>query len=282
METVGLFPNLCKKSSITITENLIKWFYKKGINVYIPKEVVKLITVPNYKEQVKLEDVDIAITLGGDGTLLGAARQLAPLDIPILGINMGRVGFLTEVEICDMYTDLDKLINKDYQIQKRIMLEAQVVREKQPLQKLIALNDVIITKNAFPRLVRLGVFVNDEYVNTYPGDGIIVATPIGSTGYSLSAGGPIVPPNLDALVFTPICPHTLLNRSIILSKDDVIKIQLYLEQKEVVLTIDGLKGYKLLPHDEIIIKKSEFYTKLVKIRDRSFYNILRERLNEGR
>lgn len=211
---------------------------------------------------------------------MGVARQIAPYNIPILGINMGHVGFLTEIELSDLYTDLERFNRKEYHIDVRMMLEAKVVRDKQVLKELLALNDVVITKGPFARLIRLKTYANEAYVDTYPADGLIISTPTGSTAYSLSAGGPIIKPDMDLLLLTPICPHTLQSRSIILYKDDVIKVKVLADHNEVMLTVDGQQGYKLLPEDTIIVNKSSFTTQLIRIKKRSFYDVLRKKLSE--
>lgn len=282
MLTVGIFPNLHKKKVMKVTKGLVSWFMAKGYSVKLSKEVAQVLNVPQLSTDSDelISNIDLAVTLGGDGTLLGVARQIAPYNIPILGINMGHVGFLTEIELSDLYTDLERFNRKEYHIDVRMMLEAKVVRDKQVLKELLALNDVVITKGPFARLIRLKTYANEAYVDTYPADGLIISTPTGSTAYSLSAGGPIIKPDMDLLLLTPICPHTLQSRSIILYKDDVIKVKVLADHNEVMLTVDGQQGYKLLPEDTIIVNKSSFTTQLIRIKKRSFYDVLRKKLSE--
>jgi NAD+ kinase len=282
MLTVGLYPNLFKKNLIKITEGLINWFQDRGYLVLLPKEVAESLSMPHLSADIKdlVRKIDVAITLGGDGTLLSVARQTAPHKIPILGINMGHVGFLTEIELSDLYTDLECFNRNDYDIDIRMMLEAEVVRGRQVLKKFLALNDVVVTKGPFARLIRLKTYANEAYVDTYPADGLIISTPTGSTAYSLSAGGPIINPDMNLLLLTPICPHTLQSRSIVLSKDDIIKVKLLAEHPEVMLTVDGQQGYELLPGDQVIVRKSPFSTRLIRIKKRSFYDVLRKKLSE--
>lgn len=281
MIAIGLFPNLSKKKSLEITSEIFLWFKKNNYNILVPKEVKKSLNLCCTSiETSNLTNIDIAITLGGDGTLLNIARLMAPYSIPVLGINMGHLGFLTEIEISDLYVSLNRLKEGDYFIDKRMMLEAQVIRDNRAIEKFIALNDVVITKGPFARLIRLKTMANDSYIDTYPADGLIVSTPTGSTAYSLSAGGPIINPNIELILTTPICPHTLHSRSIVLSKDDIIKVQILDKQPDAMLTVDGQQGIELLSKDVVLVKRSSYYTRLLRLKKRSFYDVLRKKLNE--
>ncbi|WP_422443880.1 NAD(+)/NADH kinase [Thermoanaerobacterium sp. DL9XJH110] len=283
MTKVGLFPNLSKKNSTGIVRNIVHWLLENKFDVLLPEEAAKVIDMPDLSKGFEdpLKDVDLAVTLGGDGTLLNVARRLAPYGVPILGINIGHLGFLTEVELSDLYVDLERLKSKKYFIDTRMMIEANVIREGRQLAGFLALNDVVVTKGPFARLVRLKTTANGAYIDTYPSDGLIISTPTGSTAYSLSAGGPIINPNVEVLLLTPICPHTLQSRSIVLSKDDIIKVQVVAENPDIMLTVDGQQGYKLLPGDEVVVKKSDCYTKLIRLKNRSFYDVLRKKLTES-
>jgi len=282
MLTVGIFPNLYKKNMIKVAKSLVIWFKDRGYLVKLSKEVAEAINMPHLSTDTEelTSKINVAVTLGGDGTLLGVARLIAQHKIPILGINMGHVGFLTEIELADLYVDLECFNRKEYDIDVRMMLEAKVIRNKQVLKEFLALNDVVVTKGPFARLIRLKTYANEAYVDTYPADGLIISTPTGSTAYSLSAGGPIINPGMNLLLLTPICPHTLQSRSIILSKDDVIKVKVLADHPEVMLTVDGQQGYKLLPKDTVIVNKSAFTTRLIRIKKRSFYDVLRKKLSE--
>ena len=282
MLTVGVFPNIRKKNMIKVAKSLVTWFEDRAYRVKLSMEVADLLDM-SYLSADPAEltsKIDVAVTLGGDGTLLGVARLVAQHKIPILGINMGHVGFLTEVELGDLFTDLECFHNKEYDIDVRMMLEAKVIRNEKVLTEFLALNDIVITKGPFARLIRLKTYANEAYVDTYPADGLIISTPTGSTAYSLSAGGPIIRPDMNLLLLTPICPHTLHSRSIILSQDDVIKVTVLADHPEVMLTVDGQEGYKLLPKDTVIVNKSSFSTRLIRIKKRSFYDLLRKKLSE--
>jgi NAD+ kinase len=282
LHRVGLFLNLSKNNALNVATSLIRWLKENNYEVFTESSIVNKLGLPveynNLEELAK--NIDLAITLGGDGTLLNVARKLAPYEIPVLGINLGHLGFLTEVEVSDLFSDLELLKRGKFYIDRRMMVESKVFREEKFVKNFLALNDVVVTKGPFARLIRLKTSVNDAYVDTFNADGLIIATPTGSTAYSLSAGGPLVAPNVEVLILTPICPHTLQNRSMIISPHDSITIQVVAEHQEIMLTVDGQLGYRLQPYDKVVVKKSKHYTKLVRIKNRSFYDVLRKKLRE--
>lgn len=282
LTTLGLYPNVNKKNLTKLVSGLINWLEGRGYSVVLPNDIADVLSISEHSIETEdfFQKIDIAVTLGGDGTLLNVARHVAPYKIPILGINLGHVGFLTEIELADLYTDLERFNKNSYTIDYRMMLETEVVRDGEVLEKFLALNDAVVTKGPFARLIRLKTYANEDYIDTYPADGLIIATPTGSTAYSLSAGGPIIHPNMNLLLLTPICPHTLHSRSIVVSENDVIKVKLLADHPEIMLTVDGQQGYKLLPGDQIIVKKSNFLTRLIRLKERSFYDVLRKKLSE--
>jgi len=282
MQTVGIFPNLRRENMKKVAKSLVRWFQDRNYQVKLSVEVAESLNLLHLATDTEelAANIDVAVTLGGDGTLLGVARLVAQYEVPILGINMGHVGFLTEIELGDLFADLESFHRREYEIDVRMMLEAKVIREEEILKEFLALNDVVITKGPFARLIRLKTYANDAYVDTYPADGLIISTPTGSTAYSLSAGGPIIRPDMNLLLLTPICPHTLHSRSIILSEDDAIKVTVMADHPEVMLTVDGQEGYKLLPKDTVVVNKAAFSTRLIRIRKRSFYDVLRKKLSE--
>ena len=228
------------------------------------------------------DDTDCVIVLGGDGTIIRAATDLYTKEIPLLGINLGTLGFLAEIEKQDIIPAIDSLLNEDIQIQKRMMLYGNVSRNNQTMYEDYALNDIVISRSGFSRIISVSVYVNDILVDTYHGDGIIIATPTGSTGYNLSAGGPVVAPSSNVIMITPICPHTMSQRSVLVSSEDEIKVLIDKSKKtqkeEAIATFDGRMGMELKTGDEIRIKKAEKVTKLIKINQKSFYEILRTKL----
>ncbi|MDW7673056.1 MAG: NAD(+)/NADH kinase [Bacillota bacterium] len=233
------------------------------------------------EQQIKWTGHEIVIVLGGDGTLLSVARSIATTGIPILGVNMGHVGFLTEVEIDDLPEYLPKLFNGQYNLEKRMMLEAKVWRDGKERAFFYGLNDIVVTKGAFSRMIKLETFVNDQYIDTYPADGIIIASPTGSTAYSLSAGGPVVSPQVPVMVITPICPHSFFARPIVIDANHQVKTVVHSQYGEVMLTIDGQHGFKLEQNDCIVVKKAQVETKLIKLKHKTFFQIMREKLHEG-
>lgn len=280
--TIGIIPNLTKDPELSATKNVIKWLQNRSIPVQVEEKVASSLSMPQIgcKEEALFSDSEMLITLGGDGTLLGSARRAAPYQVPILGINLGHLGFLTEAEESDMYSALERYFAGDYDIEKRIMLEAFLEKESMKDNKLIALNDIEIARGTFSRMIRFSIFINDNFANEYSADGLIISSPTGSTAYSLSAGGPIVCPDLDVIIITPVCPHTLHSRSIVVSSQDEIKVYIHKENTEFILTFDGQDWQKLPPGETVRIRQSKYYTNLIKLRQRSFFDVLRLKISE--
>lgn len=284
MKKIALVVNLEKKNSSELAEKTITYLEKNGVDVFIYSDTeddASLCKLKLEKEDV-LKEVDCILVLGGDGTILKAARTLAGKEIPVLGINLGYLGFLAELEPKSLTAGLDKLIKRQYHIVKRMMLHASVSRNNSVIGSFTALNDIVITKGGFARMVEYDIYVEDQYASTYIADGLIVSSPTGSTAYSLSAGGPIVSPELELLIFTPICPHTLYARPIIISPDKSLKAVICSKQSDVMITIDGQCGLELQQDDVISVTKSQYSTRLVRFDDKSFYSILREKLKGGK
>lgn len=284
MQNLGLIINLQKEKAIKTAADLIPWLAAKNINVYLPANSYHLFF--NDKSLNLLTDENIhhlkcILVLGGDGTLLNAARNFAHNSIPILGVNLGQLGFLTALEIPDLYQGLEMLLEGKYIIEERMMLEVQLIRDGKVNNSFYALNDMIITKGAYPRMIRLKTYVSGNYVDTYPADGLIVSTSTGSTAYSLSAGGPIVAPNLDIMLLTLICPHTLYSRPLVISADQEVSIFLCTSDAKGTLTIDGQHGLEISEKDQIKVKRAPMVTRLIRFPGRSFFDVLREKLREG-
>jgi NAD+ kinase len=283
MERVGLLPNPSKERAMEVVKQVIDWLKEKEVDYLIEQKSAELIGDLEHSSswQEMIERSELVIVFGGDGTFLNTARKFAATEIPILGINLGSLGFLTDVELDNLNSALEDLLAGKFEIEERIMLEAEVVRDGTSISKVIAINDVVITKGSFSRLIELKTYIDGEYLTTYPADGVIVACPTGSTAYSLSAGGPIVNPKLKSLIITPICPHTLHARSIVVSGEEAIKIIVEADHEDVMLTVDGQDGLKLISGDEVLIKSSELVTKLVKLEGYNFYQILKTRLQRS-
>lgn len=283
LRTIGIFPNRAKSGVAVVLDKIIKQLRTQSVKVFLPEETAALL---GYSElalprDIMKNQIDLAITLGGDGTLLSTTRDIAAAGIPICGINLGRLGFLTEVELPEVDDKITKLIHRDYEIEERLMLDAIVRKDGHDVNISSALNDVVITKGGFSRMLRLQLHIDDVFTANYQADGLIIATSTGSTGYSLSAGGPIINPNLKIVLITPICPHTLSARSLIISSDEKVRVTPESANADVVLTVDGQIVHHLTPGDEVIIKRTAYSAKFVKFAGKSYYETLRTKLWRG-
>ncbi len=265
------------------TRKLASWLEARGKKLYIGSETAAAINLPGYEPDEIPSLVEMIIVLGGDGTLLSAARLVADAhaEVPIFGVNLGSLGFMAEVSLEELYDNLEKAIAGKLVTEDRIMLTASVLRESKRIAQYRVLNDAVINKGALARMMELRVLVNDGHLTTLRADGLIVATPTGSTAYSLSAGGPIIHPTIHCFVLTPICPHTLSNRPIALPDSVVVSVCLTSLSEDVSLTLDGQIGFALEPNDVVEIKKSRFRIKLIKHPAKSYYEILRTKLKWG-
>jgi NAD+ kinase len=226
-----------------------------------------------------VDDTDLLVVIGGDGTILSAAR-LAVGRAPILGVNLGGLGFMTEMPLAELPGSIADVAAGATVIDERVMLEAEIDRPEGRLRAL-ALNDVVIAKTGVARMVHVTTAVNGEHLATYPADGVIVATPTGSTAYSLSAGGPIVHPHVDVIVVTPICPHTFTARPVVVSGSAYVTLEVTSKDEDVSLTVDGQESHPLRPGERVTIRRAQERTRLVRLRARSFYSILRTKLAWG-
>ncbi|MGI6491754.1 MAG: NAD(+)/NADH kinase [Peptococcaceae bacterium] len=279
MKSFGLVINLNKKGVRELVMQIADCFTAKGCSILIEEDKAELLDLPQFgvpKEHL-YELADCIIAFGGDGTLLGTARKVAVTGKPILGINMGHLGFLTEIDLPEVLPYMEKLVDGEYEIDERMMLQAQVYRQDRVVEELVCLNDAVISKGAFSRIILLEIEVNDEYVNTFPADGMIVATPTGSTAYSLSAGGPLVTPDMDLMMMTPICPHALWARPLLIAPSSVVKIKLLPSQGEIMLTMDGQHGFSLRQDDYVLLRQAPYKAKLIRLKKRSFFDILRKK-----
>jgi NAD+ kinase len=233
-------------------------------------------------ESERLGEADLLVVLGGDGTMIATARLIGERDIPVLGINYGSLGYLTDFRIEEMFAALERILTGDYSLDQRVALRVEHLRGTEVLSSNRVLNDVVINKAALARIIEIEVRFNGLYVNAFRSDGLIVATPTGSTAYNLSAGGPIVFPSMNALVVTPICPFTLSNRPIVVPDDADIELLLKTPDEEVVLTLDGQVGFQLQAGDVVKIRKSKNSFKLVQPPNRNYFDVLRDKLRWGR
>lgn len=281
IKRVGLWPNLSKEGAFKYTEESIAWFLEKGIGICLPLEVAHRVRghlelgIPHKKF---VREVDLVIIFGGDGTFLDAASKLAPYSIPLLGVNLGQLGFLTEVDKSDLFSSFAHLLAGSYTIEDRILLHASYYRNKEVFKEDLALNEVVISKGAFTRIIYIKIYINEEELFSYPADGVIIATPTGSTAYSLSAGGPIVSPSLRSLIITPICPHSLQSRSVVVDAGESISVQFETDHGEILSAIDGHKFYHLQPEDEVQVVAAEKRIRLIRLPGYTFYRVLKSRM----
>ncbi len=264
-------------------EKLKDWFKQKGIKVFSEEMNTKGSLDGCCEESMVIpKTVDWVVVLGGDGTLLGAARRVGRFGSPILGVNLGGLGFLTGIPFERLYPVIEMMINGRLEVESRVMLETKVLRKGKVVCRFEVLNDVVINKGTLARIIDLDVAINEEFLTTFRADGLIISTPTGSTAYNLSAGGPILYPTVETFILTPICPFTLTNRPIIIPDTSVIQIKMKNESEEtVVLTFDGQVGFDLYYDDKVIIRKSEKKIKLFRPPDHSYFNILRTKLMWG-
>lgn len=283
MKRIGVVAKTDRPEAREVVPNLAGWLSARGKEVILEKETAGL--DPAASSQIEKRDlpaqVDLLVVLGGDGTLLSMARLVGDLDVPILGVNLGGLGFLTATTLEELFPALEDLFQGRMLIEPRMMLAARVRRQGELLTECVALNDVVITKSAMSRIIKLAVAVAGQATTDYRADGLIISTPTGSTAYCLSAGGPIVYPTMDAVVLTPICSHTLTNRPIVLPATLPLEVTLLTEHQEVMLTVDGQVGVTLRVEDTVAISQAASRIRLVRFPQKHFFSVLRSKLKWG-
>lgn len=281
MKRIGIICKRGKIEAIEILRGFVPWLKSKEIEVFVEPEAAKLLNAKGVEKEQMPSLVDLIIIFGGDGTMLSVARLVGGKNIPILGINLGGLGFITEINKDELYEALDMALSGKYLIEERIMLSAFVYRNGEKIADFLVLNDVVINKGTLARIIDLETFVNRVYLTEFKSDGLIISSPTGSTAYSLSAGGPILYPTLNCIIITPICPHTLTHRSIVLPDTFIIEVVLISDIEDVVLTLDGQVGFSLKKDDRVEVRKSEFKTKIMMPPDRDYFQVLRKKLKWG-
>ena len=284
MDKFLIVTNQDKDKDLSVTKEIQRYIISRGRECQLADPIQGTNPVETgYTDMTRLQDnIDCVIVLGGDGTFIQTVRDFAGLDVPMVGVNMGTVGFLTTIELEDLHDGLDALIDGDYTIQNRMLLRGTVYRQNRRLQKSIAFNDVIVTRSGFSRLVELKIYVNNQLLDIYAADGVIISTPAGSTGYNLSAGGPVVFPETEMMIITPICPHSLSARSVVVSAQAKIKVEIGRRRKtqkeEALVTYDGDTVYDLESSDVVEIVRSSKMVPVVSVRQKSFCDILRNKM----
>lgn len=282
MKTVGIIAKRNKTEASDLARGIVAWLDKKGIKTLVDRDVAERIGHPDVIERGNIPpDVDLIVVLGGDGTLLSVARQKSTAPTPILGINLGGLGFLTETLKEETFDVLEKVVAGDFETDKRLMLKATVRRAGEVVGESTVLNDVVINKGALARIIDLETYVDSGYLATFNADGLILSTPTGSTAYSLAAGGPIVYPSLDSIVMNPICPHTLTNRPLVLPDSCEIRVILKSANQDVHMTLDGQEGMPLEGDDIVEVRRAENHIHLIKSSSKTYFELLRTKLRWG-
>ena len=283
MKRIGILAKTDREDAARVIHSILDWCAERDVSVVLEKETAALTperqTVAVLKPELPSQ-VDLLLVLGGDGTLLSMARLVGDLGVPILGVNLGGLGFLTALTVDELFPALEALLAGGLFIEERVMLAAQVWRHGERLSEYVALNDVVITKSAMSRIINLAVSVDGQFATGYRADGLIISTPTGSTAYSLSAGGPIVFPTMPAVVLTPICSHTLTNRPIVLPADQRIEVTLQSDQ-DVMVTLDGQVGFALKEGDVVAVHQAAARIRLLRFPQKHFFSVLRTKLKWG-
>lgn len=259
----------------------IEIFLDKGIEIFLDEAEASALQIKGYSRNEIAKLVDMVIVLGGDGTMLNVARLVCERNIPILGVNLGTLGFITEIQAHEIYFSLEKILKGDFDYEERLMLNVEVIRQKEKAAEYTVLNDVVINKGAIARMIDLEICIDNKLLSEIKADGLIISTATGSTAYSLSAGGPILYPTLENIIITPICPHMLTNRPLVIPGDSQVRTTLRLKSGEVVLTLDGQSVFPIKECDIVIVKKSPFKARLIMPYERDYYQTLRSRLKWG-
>jgi NAD+ kinase len=280
---IGIISRPRRSNLSEVVPSLLPWLEDRGIHVVYDQETATSLAEPSEgrsREQVAAAS-DLLLVLGGDGTLLAAARVAAPRGTPILPINMGSLGFLTSFMLEELYPALEDILAGHLTISERVMLHAELERGDKILDKQTVLNEVVINKGALARMIELELSIDNDFVCRYRADGLIVASPTGSTAYSLSAGGPIVHPSVESFIITPICPHTLSDRPVVVGDTSIIEVKLSAGTESVFLTLDGQKGIPLQATDRVRISRAQQLLKLIQTPNKSYFEILRNKLKWG-
>jgi len=273
MRTIGMILNYHRDDIVEMAKEILKAVQKRATIISCDIDAKKIGLEPFSKDEF-CQKAEIILVIGGDGTLLRAARIVYGYEIPILGINRGYLGFLSELEIDDLENYMESILVGDFSVERRMMLEAHTVRDGECIATNIAMNDMVISTGALARIIGISARMNDVLIDEFLGDGIIAATSTGSTGYSLSAGGPILYPQLDAFILTPICPHSLTSRPVVFPSDSEIELTIGTDMDDCVLTVDGQDGVRLKNKDKIVIKKAEHDLLLMRLKQVDFFEVL--------
>ena len=277
---IAVFPNVDKPNAGAVLDRIFRFFSERDVQLMLPMHEARFFgCAETYGvENIEQEPADMALSLGGDGTLLGVCHRYGRNEVPVCGINIGTLGFMADIELDELEDRLEKILVGGYYIEQRLLLAGFVKSNGRERFLGNAINDVVVTKGGMARMWRLGLSINETHLMDYKADGIIVASPTGSTAYSLSAGGPIMNPTIQALLVTPICAHTFNMRPLVVNEHDVIHIHIAAVHQDILVTFDGQESFHLLPGDEVVVRKAQQSARIVKFEDQDYYRILRTKL----
>ena len=279
---VGLLINPQKPQALELGKRLLRWGSENGVTFLAPPHEAAVLGVPGVSDEEWKNQAEFAVVLGGDGTFLRAARYVLGKDIPLYGINVGRLGFLASGDPNQAEENIQTILQGRFSTQKRRLLKGTITRGGSMVHEVYALNDLVVTKGAFARVITLQISVGDRPLSLMTGDGLILSTPTGSTGYALSAGGPIVPPHVPCMLLVPICAHTLYARAMVFGDEDTIQVVPRGDHRDMMLTQDGQLGYELLPGDCISVSLSrEKWVSMILLQDKDYYDLLLEKFQWG-
>ena len=279
IKTIAIFPNVSKPQSPEVLRRIMKFYQDKDVRLMLPVDESRYFDLESLGvSDIEKEPADIALSIGGDGTLLGVCRRYGAMAVPVCGINIGTLGFMADIELSELETKLQKLLDGDYRIEHRLLLAGFAKSDGDERFLGHAINDVVVTKGGVARMLHLGLSINESHLMDYKADGVIVSSPTGSTAYSLSAGGPIMSPSIQALLVTPICAHTFNMRPLVVGQDDVVHIKIAAIHQDIIVTFDGQESFRLLPGDEVTVMKSTAQAGIIKFEDKDYYQILRTKL----
>jgi NAD+ kinase len=289
IKRIGVFVKPHQPDALETLCRLTEWLSARGIQLVgtaeIQHEQVEKKTgcsVAVVKDEELARGVDLILVLGGDGTMIATARMVGNAEVSVMGVNYGGLGYLAEFPIEELFSALEAILGGQYKVQRRVMLSVELWRGEELVTRNRVLNDVVVNKSALARIIEIEAYLNGQVVNLFRADGLIVATPTGSTAYNLSAGGPVIYPSMNVVVITPICPFTLSNRPIVVPDESLIELRLMTDKEEVALTLDGQVGFPLKVSDRVVIRKSNTTFNLVQPPNRNYFDVLRDKLKWGR
>ncbi len=282
MKSVAIVSKPWKQELAGLLPELLSWFHQRQYTIYMDEETARYTNgekvVP--RQEIGAYQPDFVLVLGGDGTLLSAARAVAVLGVPILAVNLGSLGFLTEIPLNEIYVALESVDRGQCPVELRSVLDCRLMRGAECISHHFALNDVVVNKSAISRLVEFDLFIDGNIVFRYKADGVIIATPTGSTAYSLAAGGPVLMPSVDAFVVTPVCPHSLTHRPLVVTERSQIELRIETGEEQAFLSIDGQIGVPVQQGDQVICQRAAHKVKLLRVR-RTFFEVLSTKLKWG-